>query len=209
MPISAKSPPRLSGVSAPLAALVRTALAVEGRRPGELGIVLTGDAPVRELNRRWRGLDRATDILSFSYDTTPGPFVNGDLIVSMDRVIEQARRFRVTRGRELARLVIHGALHLTGLDHQTSVQRRRMRSRERVLLRAGAAQIRALERALDRPGAKAAPARRTAPRSIGRRAPSGSAARRSGPRAAPRSAARRTRAAPPSTPRRTGGRAAR
>ncbi|MGH7730973.1 MAG: rRNA maturation RNase YbeY, partial [Candidatus Eiseniibacteriota bacterium] len=87
-------------MTAPLAALVRAALAGEGRKPGELGIVLTGDAPVRELNLRWRGLDRATDVLSFGYDETPGTIVNGDLIVSMDRVAEQARRYRVTRGRE-------------------------------------------------------------------------------------------------------------
>ncbi len=160
MPISAKSPPRLTGVSAPVAALVRAALALEGRRPGELGIVLTGDAPVRELNRRWRGLDRATDVLSFNYDEVPGPIVNGDLIVSMDRVAEQAQRFRVSRGRELARLVIHGALHLAGLDHRTDTERRHMRAREHRLLRAGAAQIRALERALDRP-ARSAPARGT------------------------------------------------
>lgn len=153
MPISAKSPPRLSGVSAPVAALVRAALALEGRRPGELGIVLTGDGPVRELNRRWRGLDRATDVLSFNYDEVPGPIVNGDLIVSMDRVAEQARRFRVSRGRELARLVIHGALHLAGLDHQTAPDRRAMRAREQTLLRSGAAQVAALERALDRPAA--------------------------------------------------------
>ncbi|MEK7330441.1 MAG: rRNA maturation RNase YbeY, partial [Candidatus Eisenbacteria bacterium] len=150
MPISAKSPLSLPGVAVPLAALVRAALALEGRRPGELGIVLTGDAPVRELNRRCRGRDRASDVLSFGYDDAPGRFVNGDLIVSMDRVAEQARRFRVTRGRELARLVIHGALHLAGLDHRTPSQRIRMRAREAGLLRAGAAQVRALERALDR-----------------------------------------------------------
>ena len=153
MPTSAKSPLELPGVSAPLAALVRAALALEGRRPGELGIVLTGDAPVRELNRRWRGLDRATDVLSFGYDERPGRFVNGDLIVSMDRVAEQAVRFKVSRGRELARLVIHGALHLAGLDHQTQSQRARMRTRETRLLRAATAQVKALERALDR-GAK-------------------------------------------------------
>lgn len=149
MPISAKSPASLPGVTAPLAALVRAALATEDRRPGELGIVLTGDAPVRELNRRWRGLDRATDVLSFNYDTEPRRFVNGDLIVSLDRVEEQARRFGVTRGRELARLVIHGALHLAGLDHRTDAERRRMRAAEARLLRAGAAHVRALERALD------------------------------------------------------------
>ena len=149
MPTSAAKR-RSGGVTAPLAALVRAALATEGRKPGELGIVLTGDAPVRELNRRWRGLDRATDVLSFGYDTEPGPFVNGDLIVSMDRVTEQAKRFRVSRGRELARLVIHGALHLAGLDHATAPQRTRMRAREASLLRSGAAQVRALERLLDR-----------------------------------------------------------
>lgn len=158
MPISAKSPPRLSGVSAPVAALVRAALALEGRRPGELGIVLTGDGPVRELNRRWRGLDRATDVLSFGYDDTPGPIVNGDLIVSMDRVTEQALRFRVTRGRELARLIIHGALHLAGLDHKTSAQRRHMRAREDRVMASGAAEVRTLERVLDRP-ARAAKSR--------------------------------------------------
>jgi probable rRNA maturation factor len=150
-------------VTAPLAALVRAALAGEGRRPGELGIVLTGDAPVRELNRRWRGLDRATDVLSFGYDETAGPVVNGDLIVSMDRVAEQARRFRVTRGRELARLIVHGALHLAGLDHKTPAQRRHMRAREARLLKSGATHVRALERALD--GGRGAATRRPGHRS--------------------------------------------
>lgn len=149
MPTSAKTPRKPAGVTAPLAALVRAALAGEGRRPGELGIVLTGDAPVRELNRRWRGLDRATDVLSFCYDDPPGAVVNGDLIVSMDRVIAQAKRFRVTRGQELARLIVHGALHLAGLDHKSEAQRRVMRARETKLLREGAREVRALEKALD------------------------------------------------------------
>jgi len=172
MPTSAKTPPDSPDVTAPLAALVRAALAGEGRKPGELGIVLTGDAPVRELNRRWRGLDRATDVLSFGYDETPGPIVNGDLIVSMDRVIEQAGRYHVTRGRELARLIVHGALHLAGLDHKTEAQRRHMRAREARLLRERAKEVRALEKALDAP----APAKRR---------PAGRAARRRGTATAP------------------------
>ena len=163
MPTSAKRRPEPPGVTAPLAALVRAALAGEDRRPGELGIVITGDAPVRELNRRWRGLDRATDVLSFGYDETPGPVVNGDLIVSMDRVEVQAKRFRVTRGRELARLIIHGALHLAGLDHKTAAERKHMRAREAKLLKACAKELRELERVLDgrqRRPAKAQPARK-------------------------------------------------
>lgn len=154
-------------MTAPLAALVRAALAGEGRKPGELGIVLTGDAPVRELNRRWRGLDRATDVLSFGYDDTLGPIVNGDLIVSMDRVAEQAVRFKVTRGRELARLIIHGALHLAGLDHKTPAQRRHMRACEDRVMKAGAAEVRTLERALDAPVRTAKP--RAARPAAGRR----------------------------------------
>jgi len=166
MPTSARTPPSTPDVTAPLAALVRAALAGEGRRPGELGIVLTGDAPVRELNRRWRGLDRATDVLSFGYDETLGPIVNGDLIVSMDRVLEQAARFKVTRGKELARLIVHGALHLAGLDHKTEAQRRHMRAREARVLREGAKEVRALEKALSAAAEPQRPRRRraTAPR---------------------------------------------
>jgi probable rRNA maturation factor len=160
-------------VTAPLAALVRAALASEGRSPGELGIVLTGDAPVRELNRRWRGLDRATDVLSFGYDETPGPVVNGDLIVSMDRVAVQSRRYRVTPGRELARLIVHGALHLAGLDHRTSGERARMRKRETDLMNACAREVRALERALARASARA-------PRHAGTRGRSGATPRAAG-----------------------------
>jgi probable rRNA maturation factor len=161
MPISAKSPPELRGVAAPLGALVRAALASEGRAAGELGIVLTGDAPVRELNRRWRGIDRATDVLSFGYDDAPGRLVNGDLVVSLERVVAQARRYRVSRGRELARLVIHGALHLAGLDHQTPSQRTRMRARETRALRGATAQVRALDRALARAARRSPQAHRS------------------------------------------------
>jgi probable rRNA maturation factor len=126
--------------------MVRVTLALEELEAGEIAIVLAGDALLRDLNRRYRGLDRATDVLSFPYDATDGK-VAGDLVISMDRAREQARRFRVSLGRELARLVIHGALHLAGLDHHAPAERRHMRRREEEALRASAASIRLLERA--------------------------------------------------------------
>ncbi|HEY2956080.1 MAG TPA: rRNA maturation RNase YbeY [Candidatus Eisenbacteria bacterium] len=129
---------------------MRAALAAEGRRAGEIGVVLAADAELRALNRRWRGIDRATDVLSFEYGERDGRRVSGDLVISMDRVGEQARRFRVTEGRELARLAVHGALHLAGLDHARPGERRHMRLREDRALRAAAAAVRALERALAR-----------------------------------------------------------
>ena len=148
MSVSVVSPRGVAGVAAPQRALVHGALALEGRRPGEVAVVLADDATLRGLNRQWRGLDRTTDVLSFGYDDGEDETVDGDVIVSLGRVREQARRFRVTPGRELARLVVHGALHLAGLDHQGAGARRHMRAREERVLRAAREAIAAADRAL-------------------------------------------------------------
>ena len=136
MPISIASPRNAGRLGPPLRAIVRAALALEGRTAGEIAIVLTDDATLRALNRRWRHIDRATDVISFGYDERDpiprarGDRVNGDLVISMDRVAAQAKRFGVTPGRELARLAIHGALHLAGHDHRRPAERKKMRARE-------------------------------------------------------------------------------
>ena len=75
----------------------------------------------------------------------------------MDRVREQAKRFRVSEGEELARLVVHGALHLAGLDHQKPVERRAMRAHEDAVLAAATAPVKALAEGMR---AAAGPARR-------------------------------------------------
>lgn len=161
MPISVRSERGASRLTAPLRALVKSALALEGRLPGEIAIVLADDTTLRDLNRRWRGIDRATDVLSFEYGdahtrlrrATPlrakaSAPVNGDLVISLDRMRDQAKRYRTSQGRELARLVIHGALHLAGLDHHQAAERRVMRARENAALRAGRAAVSALDRAV-------------------------------------------------------------
>jgi probable rRNA maturation factor len=132
----------------PLGALVRDAIARAGGRVGAIEITLTDDAALRALNQSWRGIDRATDVLSFHYHDDGLP-VAGDLVISIDRWHEQARRYRTTRGRELARLVVHGALHLAGLDHHRPGERRAMRAQENQSLHKGAVAIHALERILD------------------------------------------------------------
>jgi probable rRNA maturation factor len=149
MPFSLAAPPGFRRLAAPLTALVRAVLAQEKRRAGEIAIVLTGDAELRELNRGWRKIDRATDVISFAYDedepdasTRP---VTGDLVVSLDRVAEQAKRFRVTPGTELARLVVHGTLHLCGHDHAKPAERRAMRAREEKAMRG----VKAIAKRLD------------------------------------------------------------
>ena len=149
MAISLTAPASHARLAVPLRAVVRAVLAREKRRVGEIAIVLTGDAELRELNRRWRRIDRATDVISFAYDEhepdAAARPVTGDLAVSMDRVAEQALRYRVTPGTELARLVVHGTLHLCGHDHAKAGERARMREREDGALRA----LRALAKRLD------------------------------------------------------------
>jgi probable rRNA maturation factor len=145
--ITLSAPRGLTRLAPALRALVRAVLAGEGRRVGEIGIVLAADAELRALNRRWRGIDRATDVLSFGYEDRPVR-VSGDLVISMDRVDAQARRYRVSRGRELSRLTVHGALHLAGLDHQRPAGRRAMRLRENRVLAAAALAVRNLDRLL-------------------------------------------------------------
>ena len=147
MPISVASPADHPGLAPALRAVVRATLAGEGLRARDIGIVLTDDRAVRDLNRRWRGIDRATDVLSFPYALERSR-VDGDLVISLDRLAAQAKRYRVTRGRELARLVVHGTLHLAGLDHARDAERRRMRRREAFALRACAGQIAAIDRRL-------------------------------------------------------------
>lgn len=149
MPISVASPAEYRGLARALRGLVRDTLGLEGRLPGEIGLVLSDDATLRVLNRRWRGVDRATDVLSFGYADSAGR-VSGDLVISLERMEEQARRFRTGRGRELARLIVHGTLHLAGLDHHHDVERRRMRRREAAALRSAREAIATLQGILGR-----------------------------------------------------------
>ena len=152
MPSIAATRPKRTGLTPALHQLVGLVLSLEGRQGGEIGVVLADDAVLREFNRRWRKIDRATDVISFAYDDhvreREARPVTGDIVISMDRVRAQAKRYRVTPGRELARLVIHGTLHLCGYDHLRVTERREMREREKRAIKSAAAAIRALEKKL-------------------------------------------------------------
>jgi len=133
--------------------LCHDVLARQGVVRAEVGLAFGGDETRRELNRRYRGLDKATDVLSFTYeDRSDGRgrrHLAGDIVISVPRVFVQARRYRVSPGRELARLLIHGALHLCGHDHLRAAERTRMRALERAhLLQLGKTRELALTRLL-------------------------------------------------------------
>lgn len=100
----------------------------EGYRAGEISVVCVSDGVSRRMNRRFLGHDYATDVISFPLGE--GDTIEGELYVNLDRARVQARQYGVTATHELARLVVHGVLHLTGYDDRTVDDRKRMRFRE-------------------------------------------------------------------------------
>jgi probable rRNA maturation factor len=87
------------------------------RVQGEVALVLTGDRAVRTLNARYRGKDKATDVLSF-----PGPGGEvglGDIVISVETAARNAKEYGRTLPQELDILALHGFLHVLGYDHET------------------------------------------------------------------------------------------
>lgn len=81
---------------------------------GSINLILIGDEEIRELNRKFRAKDKATDVLAFPMGEEG---ILGDIAISTETARRNAKRFRVNYKSELKRLVIHGALHLLGYKH--------------------------------------------------------------------------------------------
>ena len=125
-----------------------TLLAAEGRCGGvEMGLSITDDDTVRNLNRDYRGVDESTDVLSFAL--TEGKNGNrepvfvmppdgvrhlGEVVISYPRALQQAAEHGRHSEDELAWLVVHGVLHLLGHDHDEPTRERRMRAIEKRVL---------------------------------------------------------------------------
>ncbi|MBF0506934.1 MAG: rRNA maturation RNase YbeY [Nitrospirae bacterium] len=92
----------------------------------EVGVLLVNDAGMRRLNRLYRGIDRTTDVLSFPLMTSftshrpsfASDLLLGDIVISLPQAKRQAKEYETTFYRELARLLVHGLLHLLGYDHE-------------------------------------------------------------------------------------------
>ncbi|MGB9620865.1 MAG: rRNA maturation RNase YbeY [Brevinematia bacterium] len=87
----------------------------------EMSIVLCDNKEMKEYNSTYRGKDYPTDVLSFVDGERIGRYIYlGDIIISIDKVIEQSKEFEVEPEEEFVRLLVHGILHLIGYDHETS-----------------------------------------------------------------------------------------
>ena len=136
------------------AALIKKAAAMalraEGVEKAIISVMLTDDEGIQRLNREFRGVDRATDVLSFPLnELTPGAFdpadceqdpetgaaLLGDMMISVPRCAEQGEDFGHGYEREIMYLTVHSVLHLLGYDHvDEGAMKQQMRAREKEIM---------------------------------------------------------------------------
>ncbi|MBQ4403510.1 MAG: rRNA maturation RNase YbeY [Selenomonadaceae bacterium] len=114
---------------------------IYGVENSELSLTLTDDEHIHALNKKYRGVDRATDVLSFAFRESDEPEVVdadfeilGDVIISLERAAAQAQEFGHSFLREVIFLEVHGLLHLLGYDHMDDDERREMEEEQRFIM---------------------------------------------------------------------------
>jgi probable rRNA maturation factor len=124
--------------------VVQKALEVEAEEDYEVSISFVDNEEIRELNRRYRDKNSATDVLSFpllEFEQTDEDFSDeeeyiqeeqmlGDIVISLERAKEQAEEYGHSFEREVAFLLVHGVLHLLGMDHENEAEEKQMRQKQ-------------------------------------------------------------------------------
>ena len=119
----------------------------------EVNVTIVDNNTIHEINREQRKIDRPTDVLSFpmldyevagdfsmaeddisNFNPDSGELILGDIVISYDKVIEQAAEYNHSRNRELAFLVAHSMLHLFGFDHMVDDERIEMEEKQNIIL---------------------------------------------------------------------------
>ena len=113
-------------------AWIRRVAATYGRKIGEVGYLFCDDEKILEVNREYLQHDYYTDIITFDYNE--GMQINGDLVISLDTVRSNAQLFNKPYEEELYRVIIHGILHLCGLNDKGPGEREIMEAAENAAL---------------------------------------------------------------------------
>ena len=109
-------------------AWVKAVAASYGKRVGEIAYIFVDDEKILEVNRQYLGHDYYTDIITFDY--CEGDRISGDLFISLDTVRSNAEQFEQPYDRELHRVIIHGILHLCGINDKGPGEREIMEAAE-------------------------------------------------------------------------------
>lgn len=117
------------------AAFTAAALKKLGRHNWKVSLLFCCNAVIKNLNARYRFVDEPTDVLSFVLGEADGAyFLPGDIVISLDALAENTVFFDVSPEDELRRLLIHGILHLAGMDHATNETSEPMLQKQEALL---------------------------------------------------------------------------
>jgi len=100
----------------------------ESKSAGDLVFIFTDDEEILKVNQDYLSHDYFTDIITFEYNTNDE--VSGDVFISLDRIKENAKTYKVTFEEELRRVMVHGVLHLLGYNDKTEKEKAEMRSLE-------------------------------------------------------------------------------
>lgn len=111
----------------------------DSKVPVYVSLLFTGNDEIQVINREYRDKDQPTDVISFAYHETEdfdiGPYDTlGDIVISLERVVEQAKEYNHSPKRELFYVLTHGVLHLLGYDHIEEEERKEMRAKEEEIL---------------------------------------------------------------------------
>ena len=107
---------------------IKAVAASYGKKVGEIGYLFCNDEHILEVNREYLGHDYYTDIITFDY--CEGDMLSGDLVISLDTVRSNAELFQKTYEEELHRVIIHGVLHLCGINDKGPGEREIMEAAE-------------------------------------------------------------------------------
>ncbi len=109
-------------------AWIKAVAATYGKRVGSIGYMFVDDKKILEVNNQYLGHDYYTDIITFDYDD--GDVISGDLVISLDTVRSNAELFGKDYADELNRVIIHGILHLCGINDKGPGEREIMEAHE-------------------------------------------------------------------------------
>jgi rRNA maturation RNase YbeY len=107
---------------------VADAITSRNKQPGEITFIFTSDEELLKINQQFLSHNDYTDVITFDYSANE--IISGDIYISVERVNENASKFGVKEAEELARVMIHGVLHLLGLKDKEAYQIKEMRKEE-------------------------------------------------------------------------------
>ena len=113
-------------------AWIKRVAAAHGRKIGEIGYMFVNDEKMLEANKQYLGHDYYTDIITF--DDDEGDVLNGDILISLDTVKSNAEKFHKSYDNEVHRVIIHGILHLCGINDKGPGEREIMEANENAAL---------------------------------------------------------------------------